>query len=523
MAIPNVTSITEGTDLAGGTFSLTLPGSSSSYLLILSLQGGSSPQDVTSAPANWTLLQTQAGNDPNYAQLVVYYANASASPGTSVTVDAIAFSSSSWLCVGLDIAISSINQEAWTSHAGEPGTFTSPSVTTTVDGCLIVRCAASDMYTSAAPVATYPCSTENQEQAWIDGTGGSNDGAWSGVATVDQASQGSTGTGTWGQSAGVHYSPIGGTFAVVGAAGDATATPGVIALTTTVPKPNVAVAAAPAVIARSVVLPAPAVSVAAAPAVITAPVALPAPGVSVGAAPGVIVSTASLPAPVVSIGAAPGVVALVVTMPQATPGESGSVTASPAVIAAMVALPASAVSVAAAPSSIALAGTLPAPAVSIGAAPAVIATGATLPAPALSVGAAPAAIALPITLPAPTIDSGGANATASPAVVGVVLSMPQPAVSVAAAPAVITAVVASPQAVPAIHYTATPGVIVSTITLPAPTVSVGAAPQVLAVIVSLPQATTSTGGGYQIHGRLSVILAGTIEPTGTGGPAGVIG
>ena len=137
-------------------------------------------------------------------------------------------------------------------------------------------------------------------------------------------------------------------------------------------------------------------------------------------------------------------------------------------------------------------------------------------------GAAPVAIALPVTLPAPTIDSGGENATASPAVIGAVLSIPQAAVSVATAPAVITAVVASPQAVPAIHYTATPGVIVNTITLPAPTVSVGAAPQVLAVIVSLPQATASTGGGYQIHGRLSVILGG-IEPPPAGGPSGVIG
>ena len=145
----------------------------------------------------------------------------------------------------------------------------------------------------------------------------------------------------------------------IAAAGDATASPAVITLSTALPAAAVSTTAAPAVIARSLTLPAP--------------------GVSVGAAPAVIVSSASLPAPTVSTAAAPGVVALVVAMPQASPGESGSVTASPAVIDAPVTLPQSAVSVAVAPSTLALAGTLPAPAVSIGAAPAVIATGATLP------------------------------------------------------------------------------------------------------------------------------------------------
>ena len=504
MAIPNVTTITEGSDTGGGSFSLTLPGSSTAYLLIMSLMGGTAQQNITSAPANWTLLQDQTGDDSTYAHLVVYYANASASPGTSVTVTTITEAASSWLVLGLDVAISSINQEAWTSHAGEPGSFTSPTVTTNVDGCLIVRCAAGDMYNNAACVLGYPGSTNDNEQRWTDaGNPTFHDGAMAAVATTDQASQGATGTVTWTDTTGTMYSPIGGTFAVVGAAGDATVTPAAIAATVAMPAAHPNVAAAPAAIVAAATPRAPAVSVAAAPAQVVTAAALPAPTVSVGAAPNRIVTT--------------------VTMPQATPTESGSVTAQPATIATVATLPAPAVSVGVAPVTVVAVGSLPAPSISVGAAPATLQAGVAFPVPAVSVGAAPTLLPAVVAIPQATPDGGaGTPATVTPGVIAAVVTMPAPVVSVGVAPAQITALVAVPQAVPAISKTVTPDAIATVIAIPSPVVSVGAAPQVLAVTISLPQASPQTGGGYQIHGRLTVILGG-ISPPPTGGPAGVIG
>jgi hypothetical protein len=314
------------------------------------------------------------------------------------------------------------------------------------------------------------------------------------------------------------------------ATGNATVTPAVIAVTTSVPQPAVGVGAAPAVAAATAALPAAGVAVGAAPAAVPAVAAAPQPAVSVGAAPAAVAAVAALPAPtsvgqVGDVTVTPAVVATVAALPQPAVG----VGVAPAVFASVVSLPQAAIGVGAAPAAIPVVVALPQPAVGVGVVAAVVAAVAALPAAAVGVGAAPATIAVladvgfgigvdvgvtPAVVPAVVAlplatagEAGGGGVTVTPAVIPAATTLPAAAVAVGAAPAVVPAVAALPQpavgvgAAPAVtplaaalpqpqafsSYTALPAVIAVLATLPQAAVGVGAAPPVIVVVVALPQ------------------------------------
>lgn len=210
--IPNVTSIVNTTDITTGAFTLGLPGSSESYVAVISGQG-----DIAVTPgSNWTLLETRDGNSPTWNRIWVYYANASDSPGTSWSWSAGSGNEAlACLVAGLDVEIDSINAEGWTDFSGEPSSFDCPSVTTTLPA-LIFRVVATNNYNSTTHSVSYPSSTENQDTAFAE-NGGSNDATLVAIATHDKTDTGSTGTATYAETgSSTNFVPITGTFAVVG-------------------------------------------------------------------------------------------------------------------------------------------------------------------------------------------------------------------------------------------------------------------------------------------------------------------
>lgn len=108
------------------------------------------------------------------------------------------------------------------------------------------------------------------------------------------------------------------------AGGDATATPAVIATTSTVPQPAVGAGAAPAVAATTTTVPQPAVSTGTAPAAAATTSTVPRPAVSGGAAPAAVATASTVPQPAVSAGAAPAAIATASTVP--TPAFDQSIT-----------------------------------------------------------------------------------------------------------------------------------------------------------------------------------------------------
>lgn len=261
------------------------------------------------------------------------------------------------------------------------------------------------------------------------------------------------------------------------ASGDATASPGVIAITTTLPQPAVSVEEASAAIATTV--------------------ALPQAGAGVGAAPAVLAAVSTLPQPLVGVGAAPAATAAVAALPQATvdTGESGNATATPAAIASIAALPQAAVSAGAAPASIAAIATLPQSAVGIGAALASIAAVVTLPQSAISVGAAPAVIPIVVALPTATV---GVLTTVTPDAIVCTVTLPQanPVGAALVTPAAIATVVTFPQASAAVDTTVAPASITAVVAIATPTESVGATPAPIAVTVTLPLVTSAGSGVF---------------------------
>lgn len=219
--------------------------------------------------------------------------------------------------------------------------------------------------------------------------------------------------------------------------------------------------ATPAVVATTTTLPAGARNVGAGPTVLTAAATLPAAALNVGAGPAVLPTTTTLPAAALNVGAGPAVVPVTVALPQVTVSAGGSVTVAPAAIAATVSLPASALNVGAGPAVIPVTVSLPQAGAAVGTAPAVIATTVSLPTATRDIGAGPATVATVVNLPA-----GAVHVGAGPVTVPVVVTLPTPSAgsNTIVSPAAVTAVVSLPAAAGSVG--AGPGVIPVTVTMP---------------------------------------------------------
>jgi len=312
------------------------------------------------------------------------------------------------------------------------------------------------------------------------------------VGVADWGDQGSAGATSYGVSAGFDATgpltkialEILGTIG-----GGGTATPGVIAVTASLPAATLSGGGTgtPAVIAAPVTMPAatPHAGGDATPAAVSAPLTLPAATLSGGgtATPATTVLTLTLPAASASEGgtngtATPAVINIPITLPAVTTGAGGDAT--PAVITTTVTLPAATLGAgsAASPGVIPLATSLPAATTGAGstASPAVIPVTITLPAAAASGSgsgtAAPAVIVCTALLPAPTLSGGG---TATPATIPLVVTIPAAA---AGTPATVT-----------------PAVIPITVTTPAATLHAGgdATPATIALVTAVPNPGISAG------------------------------
>lgn len=309
-----------------------------------------------------------------------------------------------------------------------------------------------------------------------------------------------------------------------------TATPAVIAATTTLPAPSVVgvSSAQPAAIAGATTLPAPSPSGAAtaSPTAIGAPVALPAPS-ALGqstAQPAVIVSAATVSSPGVSAAAGPAAIASAAILP--APSATGAATATPATIAAVVTIPAASAEAPATvqPATIVAAVSLPAPtvAVSATASPADVEILTDLPTPGLSTGVTPGTIAAVASVPTPSVSAGG-SVSVTPSTIQAIVSVLTPGISTGAGPGAVAATTSlpAPTVTGGTGATATPQTIAALVTLPAPTVTGQthgtATPTTIALVVLLPQATATGGSGPELVGRVVSISRASATVTATSG------
>jgi hypothetical protein len=327
----------------------------------------------------------------------------------------------------------------------------------------------------------------------------------------------------------------------------ATATPGTVAVTTSVPAPTVLAAAkpTPAVVAVAAAVPAPTVSSSAiaTPAVVAVTTSVPAPAARGAAAPtpAVAAVTTSVPAPTTSgtAVATPAVVAVTTSVPAPSVIVAGNATAIVSTVTATASVPAAvlrsdrvavvgtvlgAVTVPApvlasdrltTPATAAVTTSVPAPSAQ-GAAkptPAVAAVSSSVPGPTTSGTAVttPATVGVTTSVPAPSIVLAG-NATASPSTVGVSAAVPAPAVNAGAVatPAAVSVTTAVPG--PALHSDriATPTTATVAASVPAPSASATArsTPAVVGVTSSVPAPTVTAGGDISVGvGTVTVSLA----------------
>lgn len=235
------------------------------------------------------------------------------------------------------------------------------------------------------------------------------------------------------------------------------------------------------VTATIAVRPAAAGDATATPAVIAITAALPQSAITVAAAPTVVPTVSTLPQPTVSVAAAPAVTATTVALPQATADTGGgNATATPAVISTPAALPQAAVGVATTP--------------------AVTATTAALPDLDVSVGAAPAVTPFVTALPQAVPDIGGGNATALPAAITATTASPQVTVSIGAAPAATAATVTLPAA--GVGITEPVDTITATTAMPLAVPQVGAGPSIIATTASVGDVDVSVG---TVPGTIAVV------------------
>ena len=237
--------------------------------------------------------------------------------------------------------------------------------------------------------------------------------AWTALSPIGlwRFDQASTGTAVVDEIADADQTSLVGTIAdadegpagFVWAAGDATATPAVIAATATVPTTTELVTAGPAVV--------------------TATATVPASTKNIGAGPATTAAAATVPASSEHIGAGPAAVGVVAAVPQATVSIAVNATVTPAAVAATAALPASSRNIAAAP--------------------AVLTAAATLTRPDVQVTASPATLAAVGGLAQATVTSA-TNATATPAVTAATTTLPNAARNVTAGPAAAAATAAVP-------------------------------------------------------------------------------
>jgi hypothetical protein len=223
------------------------------------------------------------------------------------------------------------------------------------------------------------------------------------------------------------------------------------------------------------------------------------------ASPAVIAVTSTLPAATISGGGltTPAAISAPVTLP--TADGRGHGTTAPAAIAVTANLPAPTLSGGGTgtPATITTTVTLPAATLKAGGdtSPAVIPVTITLPAPTATGGgggdgtATPAVIACTATLPAATTSGGG---TSTPAALSLALTFPAASASGAAttSPAVIPLTVTAPSATTSGAGTATPGAIALVTTIPNPGISAGTTvnPATIALAITLAAALASGQG-----------------------------
>jgi hypothetical protein len=230
----------------------------------------------------------------------------------------------------------------------------------------------------------------------------------------------------------------------------------------------------------------------------------PAGGTNGTATPGVIALTSSMPAATLSGGGTgtPTAIATPVTMPAASAGASATTT--PGTVAVAVSLPAATVTGGgrATPATVTLTVALPAPTLSAGqtTAPATIATTVTLPAVTTGAGstASPAVIPITIDLPAAAASgSGGGGGTASPAVIACTATLPAATTSGGGtgSPATLPLSLTFPAASVSGAATASPSAIPVTLTTPTATTSGGgtATPSAIALVTAVPLPGVSAG------------------------------
>ena len=228
-------------------------------------------------------------------------------------------------------------------------------------------------------------------------------------------------------------------------AGDATASPQVIATTAALARPAANVVAGPAVTAATVSTPAPTPNIVAGPAVITTVAALP-------QAQAIVPDATVVPA------------AITTSVGIARPDVN--VVAGVSVVTTSVALARADVNVVAGPAAVLATPTAPRPDINVAAGPAVLTTTVGLDRPAVNVVVGATVVESTTAVPTPQILVGGA-ATGAPDVIALTVALPRPAVDVAVGAAVIPA----------------------TGDLPAPSVNVTANPAAVDLLVVVPSGT----------------------------------